>query len=180
MEDPYETAEKKKRQNRLESEAKAAIHDTPFRPAQVQKSLKYDYPFLGRGETSPYTFLAAGDPYEVVREEKMRARWIEEAKLLYGDFVPSGSTKPIQSVTRSSLPDIVDVIKKLLLADWNDVNFVIGSKYTTFVSQLILFSIANPKDFIEVKFDTTTIDNLQGLHSYMNTLLGNNDDLQRY
>jgi len=26
------------------------------------------------------------------------------------------------------LPDIVDVIKKLLLSDWNDVNFVIGSK----------------------------------------------------
>ena len=73
--------------------------------------------------------MAAGDPYEVVREEKMRCRWIEEAKLLYGDFVPSGSTRPIQSVTRSSLPDIVDAIKKLLLADWNDVNFVIGSKY---------------------------------------------------
>ena len=40
-------------------------------------------------------------------------------------------------------------------------------------------SIANPKDFIEVKFDTTTIDNLQGLHCYMNTLVSNNDDLQR-
>ena len=41
------------------------------------------------------------------------------------------------------------------------------------------FHIANPKDFIEVKFDTTTIDNLQGLHCYMNTLVSNNDDLQR-
>ena len=40
--------------------------------------------------------------------------------------------------------------------------------------------IANPKDFIEVKFDTTTIDNLQGLHCYMNTLINNNDDLQRF
>jgi len=116
-------------------------------------------------ESSTYAFLAAGDPYEVVREEKLRQRWIEEAKLLYGDFVPSGATKPISTVTRSSLPEIVEVIKKLLLADWNDVNFVIGT---------------NPKDFIEVKFDTTTIDNLQGLHSYMNTLVGSNDDLQRY
>ena len=58
----------------------------------------------------------------------MRARWIEEAKLLYGDFVPAGATKPIQTVTRAVLPDIVDIIKKLLLSDWNDVNFVIGSK----------------------------------------------------
>ena len=39
------------------------------------------------------------------------------------------------------------------------------------------FFLANPKDFIEVKFDTSTIDNLQGLHSYMNTLLGSNDDI---
>ena len=60
----------------------------------------------------------------------MRSRWIEEAKLLFGDFVPSGSTKPIKEVQRSQLPNIVDVIKKLLLADWNDVNFVIGSKST--------------------------------------------------
>ena len=59
----------------------------------------------------------------------MRARWIEEAKLLYGDFVPAGAEKPIQKVTRAVLPDIVDIIKKLLLSDWNDVNFVIGSKY---------------------------------------------------
>ena len=31
-----------------------------------------------------------------------------------------------------------------------------------------------------MKFDTSTIDNLQGLHSYMNTLMGSNDDLQRF
>ena len=58
--------------------------------------------------------------------------------MLYGDFVPSGASKPIQTIQRSKLGDIVEVIKKLLLNDWNDVNFVIGT---------------NPKDFIEVKFD---------------------------
>lgn len=39
--------------------------------------------------------------------------------------------------------NIVDVIKKLLLNDWNDVNFVIGT---------------NPKDFIEVKFDLESLE----------------------
>ena len=39
----------------------------------------------------------------------MRARWIEEAKLLYGDFVPAGATHPIATVTRSTLSDLVDV-----------------------------------------------------------------------
>ena len=69
--------------------------NNPFNPATVKKNLKYDYPFLGRNEASTYAFLSAGDPYEVVREEKMRSRWIEEAKLLYGDFVPGGVNKPI-------------------------------------------------------------------------------------
>ena len=44
-------------------------------------------------------------------------------------------------------------------------------------NNVCIIPLANPKDFIEVKFDTSTIDNLQGLHSYMNTLLGSNDDI---
>ena len=95
----------------------------------------------------------------------MKSRWIEEAKLLYGDFCPAGATKPISTISRSTLGDIVNVIKKLLLSDWNDVNFVIGT---------------NPQDFVEVKFDIETVDSLQGLHSYMNTLVNTNDDLIRY
>jgi hypothetical protein len=99
-----------------------------FNPAQVKRNYKYDYPFLGKNEVSTYSFLSAGDPYEVAKEERMRAQWIEEAKLLYGHFTPAGVVKPIQNVAKSQLRDIVEVIKKLLLSDWNDVNFVIGSK----------------------------------------------------
>ena len=33
---------------------------------------------------------------------------------------------------------------------------------------------------MEVKFDIETVDSLQGLHSYMNTLVNTNDDLIRY
>jgi hypothetical protein len=40
--------------------------------------------------------------------------------------------------------------------------------------------IANPHDFIEVKFDVSTIDNPMGLQSYMNTMLNTNDDVIRY
>lgn len=53
----------------------------------------------------------------------------------------------------------------MLLADWNDVNFVIGT---------------NPNDFIEIKFDLSTVDTLQGLQAYMNTLVNANDDIMRY
>ena len=45
---------------------------------------------------------------------------------------------------------------------------------------LITFKIANPNDFIEIKFDLTTIDTLQGLHAYMNTLLYNNEEVMRF
>ena len=52
---------------------------------------------------------------------------MEEAKMLYGDFKPAGTQKSLSLVSKSRLNDIVDVLKKLLLSDWNDVNFVIGS-----------------------------------------------------
>ena len=40
--------------------------------------------------------------------------------------------------------------------------------------------IANPNDFIEMKFDLTTIDTLQGLHAYMNTLLTANEMIMSF
>ena len=73
------------------------------------------------------------------------------------------------------MKDIVDCVKKLLLSDWNDVNFVLGSKSHNFLP-----FVANPNDFIEIKFDVDTVDNLMGLHSYMNTMLNTNDDVIRY
>ena len=60
---------------------------------------------------------------------------------------------------------LTQVSKKLLLSDWNDVNFVIGT---------------NPNDQIEIKFDMQTVDTLQGLHAYMNTMLNTNDDVIRF
>ena len=73
------------------------------------------------------------------------------------------------------MKEIVDCVKKLLLSDWNDVNFVLGSKFLSFKQIL-----ANPNDFIEIKFDVETVDNMLGLHSYMNTMLNTNDDVIRY
>ena len=40
--------------------------------------------------------------------------------------------------------------------------------------------IANPKDFIEVKFDLESLDKPIALKSYMNTLVNSNDDLQAF
>jgi len=48
--------------------------------------------------------------------------------MLFGEFKHQSLSKPIGTVSKSRLQEIVEVLKKLLLSDWNDVNFVIGSK----------------------------------------------------
>lgn len=127
--------------------------------------LIYEYPFLAKGEEHTYSFLSSEDPYQISTDDRLRAKWIEEARQLYGSFCPAGVHRPIEKVSKSLMKEIVDCVKRLLLSDWNDVNFVLGT---------------NPNDFIEVKFDLTTVDNAKGLHSYMNTMLNTNDDVIRY
>ena len=127
MPDDYNSKdEDKKKEKQIKDSMN--IHGQAFNPSSIKKSEKYEYPFLGKDEKYVYTFLSCQDPYEATKDERLRAKWLEEAKILYGDFTPSGASKPISTVCQSKLKDIVDIIKKLLLADWNDVNFVIGSK----------------------------------------------------
>lgn len=90
--------------------------------------MKYEYPFLGKDEKYIRNFLMAEDPYTVKKSDALRAHWIEEVKLLFGHFKPSGPSHPIHNVSKSLMKEIVDCVKKLLLSDWNDVNFVLGSK----------------------------------------------------
>ena len=105
------------------------IHgDVQFNPAQLKATNKYEYPFLGKDEQYTYAFLSQEDPYDSTKDERLRAKWIEEAKQLFEEFRPQGLTKPIVTISKSKLQDIVETLKKLLLSDWNDVNFVIGSK----------------------------------------------------
>ena len=58
------------------------------------------------------------------------------------------------------MPEIVGYIKRNLLTDWSDINFIIGS---------------NPEDYVEIRFDNDSIDAPKGLHAYMNTLINTND-----
>lgn len=147
--------------------AQGGPEDKPaFNPGQVKRLLKHEYPFGDDKDGKfVYGFLCMNDPYEATRDEKLRAKWIEEAKLLYGEFKPAGPQKPLSTVSKSRLEDIVESLKRLLLSDWNDVNFVIGT---------------NPNDQIEIKFDKNTVDTLQGLHAYMNTMLNTNEEVIRF
>jgi len=60
---------------------------------------------------------------------------------------------------------MVGFIKRNLLTDWSDINFIIGS---------------NPEDYIEIRFDYESIDAPKGLHAYMNTLTNTTDFLIKF
>lgn len=71
--------------------AETAEHPLPFNANQNKKLLKYEYPFNDKNSDKfVYGFLCIGDPYEATKDERLRAKWIEEAKLLYGEFKPAG------------------------------------------------------------------------------------------
>jgi hypothetical protein len=46
----------------------------------VKTNYKYEYPFLGKDEKYTYAFLLQEDPYDSTKDERLRAKWIEEAR----------------------------------------------------------------------------------------------------
>lgn len=67
------------------------IHSEPFVVNQNKRLLKHEYPFMDdENQKFVYGFLCMNDPYEATKDEKLRTKWIEEAKLLYGEFKPAG------------------------------------------------------------------------------------------
>lgn len=101
-------------------------------------------------------FLSAGDPYEANAFEILRAKWVNDSKKLYGDFMPAHGSRDLIKPNRRQLPEIVGYIKRKLLADWSDINFIIGT---------------NPEDYIELRFSTSSIDAPTGLKAYMGNLI---------
>lgn len=110
-------------------------------------------------------FLSEDDPYEANAFEVLRAKWINDSKMLYGDFKFSQADQSLSKANKKNLPEMVGYIKRNLLTDWSDINFIIGS---------------NPEDYIEIRFDNESIDAPKGLHAYMNTLTNTNDLLIKF
>ena len=61
--------------------------------------------------------------------------------------------------------EAVSYLKRRLLADWDDINFIIGT---------------NPDDYIELRFDTSSIDGVNSLHAYLNILVDQDEYLIKY
>ena len=45
-------------------------------------------------------FLCLNDPYEVCKEDVLRSKWIEENKILHGQFKPAQMDRSMERVTK--------------------------------------------------------------------------------
>jgi len=95
----------------------------------------------------------------------LRTKWLEESKIVNGEFKPAFKDWSLLVAGWTLLIEILEEVKKVLLADWNDINFVIGT---------------NPEEMIEIKFDQQTQDIEKGLEIYMNNLISSNSIIRRY
>lgn len=100
--------------------------------------MKYENPFNPEDTDYLFPYFDEHDPYEAARDEVLRTKWLEESKISNGEFKPAFKERSLQVAGRTLLIEILEEVKKVLLADWNDINFVIGT---------------NPEEMIEIKFD---------------------------
>ena len=146
---------KEKTENMLKQ---ARISDRPFTLGMNPYKWKYEDCFAPPEAKKDFVlpYLSNDDPYDVTHDEVLRAKWLHENKILHGDFKPAAQDKTMEKINRAQLPDIVNYIKKVIMIDWAEVNFIIGT---------------NPDSFIEIKFDQKSVDTELGLKAYMNTLI---------
>ena len=134
--------------------------------SKIPLQLKHVSPFDASSGSHPMTsFLYSDDPYESTKLEVMKYRWIEDSKILYGNFKPAHCDQSLKQVNKQHLPEVVGFIKRNLLRDWSDISFVIGT---------------NPEDLIEMRFETESLDSPAGLHTYLNNMISCNDFVVKY
>jgi len=132
-------------------------------PAQVKYVSSFD---AVSGTTGVWaSFLFQDDPYESSKLEILKHRWLEDSKILYGEFKPAKHDDAMKKINKQHLPEVVGYIKRNLLADWQDISFVIGT---------------NPEDFIELRFEVESVDSPAGLRTYLNNLVNSNEFVLKY
>lgn len=132
-------------------------------PAQLKHISTFDASSATTGVWA--SFLFQDDPYESTKLEILKHRWLEDSKILYGDFKPAHHDDAMRKVNKQHLPEVVGYIKRNLLSDWQDISFVIGT---------------NPEDFIELRFEADSVDSPAGLRTYLNNLVNSNEFVLKY
>lgn len=158
----YSLADELATKERLESEAKRlAVGGKDFIPSSQVAKLKHEDGF----EDKEYRFPYLGDPYAASRDQVMRAKWVEDSKILHGPFVPSGLEKVGSKPTRKALPAILKELHTAVNADWGDYRFAV---------------LSTEDDAVVVRFEMASVDSERGLQAYMNVMARSGDVVMKY
>ena len=159
-EDPYSRKREFQTAERLAKEAqRLSVHPetkgTMVPPGNVKKLPHQE----GFEEDANYPYSM--DPYEHYQDDALRNKWMEEAKVLYGAFVPSGTDKPFgDRPTKAMAREVIDAVASVIAADWEGVDFDVH---------------ANDEEQWVIRFRTETVDSEAGLLTYMNLMMRCND-----
>lgn len=164
----YSLADELASKERVEHETqRLEIGGKDFVCSSNHSRLKHEDGFEDKNYKYPYM----SEPFEAAQEQMMRAKWLEDSKVLHGPFVPSGHSrfagpdKTLDTPTRALLPQIVEEIHTVLSDDWIDNEFSV---------------LATEEDTIIARFKLDSLDSEKGLKAYMNVLALNNPVICKY
>jgi hypothetical protein len=158
----YSLADELKTKQRLEDEAKRLeIGGRDFVCSGQSKKMKYEDVF----ENKEYRFPYMGDDFDGAKDQRLRAKWIEDAKVLSGPFMPSGRGRVFERPARSLLPECLKELTKIIRSDWEDYEFE---------------TLATEDDLICIRFSLDSVDSERGLKAYMNVLAASNPSIQKF
>ena len=158
----YSLADELKTKDRLESEARMLdVGGKDWAPSGLPKRKKYEDIF----ENPEYRFPYMGDAFEAAADQKLRSKWIENAKVLHGPFVPTSKKAPLGKPTRAMMPDLVREIHGVIAEDWGDHTFEV---------------MCTEDDHVAVRFLLTDVRSGRGLAAYMNVMAATNHVVSKY
>lgn len=158
----YSLADELASKERVESEAKRmTIGGKEFTPAGgVGLKLKHEDGFEA-GKVYPYL----GGPLEAMDELKLANRWMDDAHILEGPFVQSGTQKLDDKPTRLVAWDMMNNLRKWISQDWQGAEIVIYE---------------NEAELWVLKVVLASIDSAAGLLAYMNVFIRCNELVNAY
>eukprot|EP00899_Mesostigma_viride_P018061 jgi/Mesvir1/26256/Mv01619-RA.1 len=161
---PYELTDEVRAAERMQSEAaRLKISAKDFLPgAGNEHRAKYQDAFI-EGATYPYQ----SDPIESAQDEALRAKWMEDSKILAGPFKPTGkgSGRLTDVPSKALNHDILGKITKMVAEDWGETEFMVYE---------------NEEGMWVVKFRVETVESLPGLTAYMNVMVRCNEVVLKY
>ena len=126
-------------------------------------------PFVapGNSTTMKYegTYSYDTDPFDTIKDEALRGKWMEERKVLAGPFIPSGRDKSLSKPSRTLLTDIMTNLYRVLSSDWSEL------KPTIFTTA---------EDLLVIYFFIENLKSTHGLLAYMNVMVRRSSLTERY